>query len=132
MAEFSIGEVERLTSLPAHTLRYWEETIPFIRPRKDDRGRRVYSSRDVELIERVKHLVQDRKYTLEGAGERLLRELTGAAAEASVPSRTAVPSRAADGQESARLDAARKTLAELRADLLELYELVRRRSDTLS
>ncbi len=76
MAEFSIGEVERLTGLKAHVLRYWEEVIPFIRPRKDDQGRRFYSARDVELISRVKYLVQDRKYTLEGAGERLMAELT--------------------------------------------------------
>jgi len=76
MAEFSIGEVERLTAIKAHVLRYWEDVIPFIRPRKDDQGRRFYSPRDVELITRIKFLVQEKKYTLEGAGERLLTELT--------------------------------------------------------
>ena len=76
MAEFSIGEGERLTGLKAHVLRYWEDAIPFIRPRKDEQGRRFYNPRDVELISRVKYLVQEKKYTLEGAGERLLAELT--------------------------------------------------------
>ncbi len=70
MAEFSIGEVERLTGLKAHVLRYWEEVIPFVRPRKDDQGHRFYRQRDVELITRIKYLVQEKKYTLEGAGER--------------------------------------------------------------
>jgi DNA-binding transcriptional MerR regulator len=76
MAEFSIGEVERLTGVKAHVLRYWEEAIPFIRPRKDDQGRRFFRMRDVELISRIKYLVQEKKFTLEGAGERLLTELT--------------------------------------------------------
>ncbi len=76
MAEFSIGELEKATGLKAHVLRYWEEVIPFIRPRKDDQGHRFYSPRDVELISRIKYLVQEKKYTIEGAGERLLTELT--------------------------------------------------------
>ncbi len=75
MAEYSIGDVERMTGIKAHVLRYWEEAVPLIRPRKDDQGRRFYGTRDVELIERVKFLVQEKKYTLEGAGERLLAEL---------------------------------------------------------
>ena len=76
MAEYSIGEVERLAGIKAHALRYWEEVVPLIRPRKDEQGRRFYSPRDVELILRVKYLVQEKKYTLEGAGERLVAELT--------------------------------------------------------
>ncbi len=137
MAEFSIGEVEGLTGLKAHVLRYWEETIPFIRPRKDDRGRRVYTSRDVDLILRVKHLVQERKYTLEGAGERLVVELTGSgpadAGESgpgfagTEPIDDAAP--AADPAPSAdsRLSAARAAIDELRANLLELYGMVKKR-----
>ncbi|MBN2811938.1 MAG: MerR family transcriptional regulator [Spirochaetales bacterium] len=76
MAEYSIGEMEERTGLKAHVLRYWEEAVPFIRPRKDGQGRRFYGDRDLELVLRLKHLVQNRKFTLEGAGERLLEELT--------------------------------------------------------
>ena len=106
MAEYSIGEVERFTGLKAHVLRYWEEAIPFIRPRKDDQGRRYYGDRDVELIERVKYLVQERKYTLEGAGERLVAELT-----------------------DARTIRARETAEAVRAELAEIYAIVRKRKD---
>lgn len=103
MAEFSIGEAERLTGVKAHVLRYWEEAVPFIRPKKDDQGRRVYSSRDIELILRLKYLVYERKFTLEGAGERLLRELT-----------------------EPRLASARETVKDLRESLLDLYRLAKR------
>ncbi len=106
MAEYSIGEVERLTGLKAHVLRYWERVIPFIKPRKDDQGRRYYGERDVELITRVKYLVQEKKYTLEGAGERLVAELT-----------------------DARLSRARETADSVRADLAGIYEIVRKRKE---
>lgn len=105
MAEFSIGEVERLTGLKAHVLRYWEEAVPFIRPRKDDTGRRYYSSRDVELIQRLRFLVYEKKYTLEGAGERMLAELTNSRYQQIKPSLDAV-----------------------RADLMSVYTLVRSRA----
>ncbi len=107
MADFSIGEAERLTGLPAHVLRYWEEAIPLLRPRKDSQGRRVYSSRDLSLILRVKHLVHDLKYTLEGAYDRLLAELT------------------APGK-----DEARQAASELRSSLLDLYARVRDRDQS--
>ncbi len=125
MAEYSIGEVERLTGLKAHVLRYWEETVTFLRPRKDDRGRRVYSSRDVELILRLKELIHGHKFTLEGAGERLMRELTG---EASFPAEPDAPPAGdppgADGD--GKLAAARKAIGELRQDLLAIYALARK------
>jgi len=142
MAEYSIGEVESLTGLKAHVLRYWEDTVPFIRPRKDDRGRRVYSSRDVELISRVKRLVHEEKYTLEGAGERLLGELTGAETPESegvgpgaVPRSAEGASRDDGNKISANAPAgpvgpdpaaARAAIDALRAELMGLYRMVKK------
>jgi len=133
VAEYTIGEVEGLTGLKAHVLRYWEESVPFIRPRKDDRGRRVYSSRDVELITRVKRLVQEEKYTLEGAGERLMQELTGEASHApTAPGASVSPGdpAAADGAEApkppANPDPTREALDALRAELTDLYRMVKK------
>jgi DNA-binding transcriptional MerR regulator len=103
MPDYSIGEVERLTGIKIHVLRYWEEVIPFIRPRKDDSGRRFYSARDVELLSRIKYLVEERKYTLEGAGERLLAELTD-------PNATRI----------------RENIEALRAELMNLYAIVQK------
>jgi len=74
MAEYSIGDVEKLTGVKAHVLRYWEESVPFIRPRKDAQGRRFYGDADVRLVLRLASLVREKKYTIEGAGERLLAE----------------------------------------------------------
>ncbi|MDR1747952.1 MAG: MerR family transcriptional regulator [Spirochaetaceae bacterium] len=77
MAELTIGEVETLTDVKAHVLRYWEEHISFLNPRKDAGGRRVYSEREVQIILRLRYLIQEKKFTVEGAREQLFSELTG-------------------------------------------------------
>ncbi len=74
MASYSIGEIEEITGVKAHVLRYWEDVIPGFAPRKDVSGRRVYSNRDVRMIMRLKYLIQERKFTIEGARSELIAE----------------------------------------------------------
>ncbi|HSQ42805.1 MAG TPA: MerR family transcriptional regulator [Fibrobacteraceae bacterium] len=62
-----ISEVAELTGVPAHILRYWEQEIPMLRPRKNRAGNRVYRERDIELVRRIRELVQGQGYTLDGA-----------------------------------------------------------------
>lgn len=76
MTGFSIGEVEKLTGIKAHILRYWEQTLPFLRPQKDAQGRRLYTDHHLDLIFRMKYLIEVRKFTLEGAGQQLLSDLS--------------------------------------------------------
>lgn len=76
MAEYQIGEVERLLDIKAHALRYWEKEIPLLQPRKDLGGRRVYSTADVSLLLRLKHLLYDRRFTIEGAREELFAQMS--------------------------------------------------------
>jgi Predicted transcriptional regulators len=61
MTGFSIGEVEQITSVKAHVLRYWEEIIPSLAPHKDMGGRRLYSKRDVQTVLRLKYFIQEKK-----------------------------------------------------------------------
>ena len=100
MGTYQIGDVERLLQVKAHVLRYWEKEIPLLQVRKDLGGRRVYTSRDIRILLRLKHLIYERHFTLEGARDELLRELAG------------------PGQDlRAELDA-------LRSQLLELYSIL--------
>lgn len=71
---YSIGDVEELTGVKSHILRYWEEVIPGFSPQKDMGGRRIYSQREVELIFRLKYLISEKKFTAEGAGRQILEE----------------------------------------------------------
>ena len=71
---YTIGQIEELTGVKAHVLRYWEEVIPGFTPRKDMGGRRYYTQREVELIFRIKYLITEKKFTAEGAGQQILEE----------------------------------------------------------
>ncbi len=72
---YSIGEVEELTGVKAHVLRYWEEVIPGLSPKKNIGGRRTYSQRELEMVMRLKHLIFDKKFTIEGARDQIIDEI---------------------------------------------------------
>ena len=73
---FSIGEVCEMAGLKPHVLRYWETQFKELSPTKNRAGNRVYRAREIKLIELVKHLLYEEKYTIDGARRRLekLRE----------------------------------------------------------
>jgi DNA-binding transcriptional MerR regulator len=74
LAGFSIGEVELLTGVKSHILRYWEEVTPALLPQKDMGGHRIYTQREVDIIRRLKYLIYTRGFTAEGAGRQIVRE----------------------------------------------------------
>lgn len=69
---YTISEVEDLTGVKAHILRYWEEVIPGFTPQKDIGGRRTYTEREVELVLRLKYLINEKRFTTEGARKQLI------------------------------------------------------------
>lgn len=71
---YTIGQIEDLTGVKAHILRYWEEVVPGFTPQKDLTGRRIYSQREVDLILRLKYLINEKKFTAEGAGQQIMEE----------------------------------------------------------
>lgn len=75
MAQYTIGNVEKITGIKAYVLRYWEEIIPFISPKKDLGGRRIYSQHDLDIILRIKYLLYEKKFTIEGAQKQLVEEM---------------------------------------------------------
>ena len=76
MAAYTIADAEKLLQVKAHVIRYWEREIPLIQSSKDNYGRRLYSSREMQILFRLKHLLYVRRFTIEGAREELYRELT--------------------------------------------------------
>ncbi len=68
---YSIGEVSELTGLKAQVLRYWETQFDTISPPKNRGGRRVYRTGEIEMILLVKHLLYEKRFTIEGAKQRL-------------------------------------------------------------
>ena len=77
MHTYTTGDLEKLLGEKGHIIRYWEKIIPMIQPRKDGGGKFIYSTRDVQMLLRVKYLVHEKKFTVEGARDLLLEELSG-------------------------------------------------------
>ncbi len=68
---YKIGEVSKIVGVEPYVLRYWETEFPFLKPRKNKSGQRVYIKKDVELLLTVKRLLYQERYTIEGVRKRL-------------------------------------------------------------
>lgn len=64
---YSIGEVSNMVSLKSYVLRYWETEFKQLSPPKNRAGNRTYRQKDIDLIIRIKDLLYNEKYTIEGA-----------------------------------------------------------------
>ena len=71
---FRIGEVSDLVGVEAYVLRYWETEFPTVGPKKSGTGHRMYRRKEVELLLRIKYLLYEKKYTIEGARQYLQTE----------------------------------------------------------
>jgi DNA-binding transcriptional MerR regulator len=64
---FRIGEVSHIVGVEPYVLRYWESEFRGLSPKKSSSGQRMFRKKDVELLLRIRHLLYDRKFTIEGA-----------------------------------------------------------------
>src|ERR1700733_4194087 len=74
---FRIGEVADLLGVETYVLRYWESEFPKLAPKKSGTGHRLYRRKDVELLLKIKHLLYEKRYTIEGARQSLHNDAKG-------------------------------------------------------
>ena len=68
---YSISEVCQLTGLKSYVLRYWETEFRELKPPKNRAGNRTYRKKDIDIIIKIKELLYDKKFTIEGARNQL-------------------------------------------------------------
>lgn len=68
---FTIGEVGILCGVKPHVLRYWEQEFTQLKPVKRRGNRRYYQHQEVLLIRRIRELLYDQGFTINGARNRL-------------------------------------------------------------
>ena len=68
---YSIGEVSEMTGLKQYVLRYWESEFSQLNPSKNSAGNRNYRKSDIDLINEIKDLLYDRRFTIKGAKQHL-------------------------------------------------------------
>jgi DNA-binding transcriptional MerR regulator len=82
---FRIGEVANLCRLPAYVLRFWESEFPQLKPVKSSTGQRMYRKRDVESVLRIKQLLYEQGFTINGARQQLRAETKSDKTQAAIP-----------------------------------------------
>lgn len=68
---FTIGEVSELCGVKPHVLRYWEQEFTQLKPVKRRGNRRYYQHHEVLLIRRIRELLYDQGFTINGARNKL-------------------------------------------------------------
>jgi len=68
---FTIGEVSELCGVKPYVLRYWEQEFTQLKPMKRRGNRRYYQHHEVLLIRRIRDLLYEQGFTINGARNRL-------------------------------------------------------------
>ena len=68
---YRIGEVSKITGVEAYVLRYWESQFRWMAPTKSRSQQRLYRKRDIEIIQLIKRLLYEERFTIAGAKKKL-------------------------------------------------------------
>ena len=72
---FSIKEVSEIFDIPFSSLRFYEKQFPQLNPKRNSKGIRQYTKKDIELIKEIIELVKKEGHTLLGAKLKLKQNL---------------------------------------------------------
>lgn len=68
---YKISEVADILGLPQSTLRFWEKKFTVIKPKRNEKGRRMYTPADIERLKMVTYLVKEKGLHIEAAEEQI-------------------------------------------------------------
>lgn len=71
---YKINEVSRITGVKPYVLRYWESEFKQLKPQKDVNDQRRYRREDIDMVEQIKSLLYEERFTIEGARKKLKRK----------------------------------------------------------
>ena len=68
---YSISEVSKITGLKQYVLRYWETEFSQLKPPKNRAGNRTYRQKDIDVVHKIKELLDKKKFTIVGARKQM-------------------------------------------------------------
>lgn len=71
---FSLEDISRLAQVDAETISAWEKEFPFLRSGSTASGKKIFRQKDLEIIQRLKALLEKKGYTLAGAKRKIEEE----------------------------------------------------------
>jgi len=63
---FKIGDIANKFNVNTSLVRYWEQEFNFIRPKKNKKGTRYYTKKDIDNFEIIHHLIKEKGMTIQG------------------------------------------------------------------
>ncbi|MDE2211075.1 MAG: MerR family transcriptional regulator [Betaproteobacteria bacterium] len=111
---FTIGEVSELCAVKPHVLRYWEQEFSQLKPVKRRGNRRYYQHHEVLLIRRIRDLLYEQGFTINGARHRLDSETAEPRAAARRASSSTLVAQIPASERSSNSASLRQELEEIR------------------
>ena len=68
---YPIGAVAQMFDVSISSIRYWEKEFDILKPKKNKKGNRMFTKKDVENLRIIYHLTKERGFTLEGAKKKI-------------------------------------------------------------
>ncbi len=68
---YKIGEVSKAFNVNASLIRFWEKEFEVLKPRKNSKGNRLFTSEDITNLKIIYHLLKEKGFTIEGAKKKM-------------------------------------------------------------
>ena len=64
---FTIGEVANNLNLSTSQIRFWETEFDELIPKKNSKGSRKFTEKDINVLKTIQSLLKNKKFTIDGA-----------------------------------------------------------------
>lgn len=68
---YSISEISEQFDVSKSLIRFWETEFSILNPRKNTKGERRFTKKDIEDFKIIYHLVKEKGFTLDGAKKEI-------------------------------------------------------------
>ena len=68
---YSIGEIAKIFNVNPSLIRFWEKEFEIIKPKKNQKGNRLFTTEDIKQLKIIYFLVKEKGMTLKGAKQSL-------------------------------------------------------------
>tara|TARA_B100001250_G_scaffold12994_1_gene11376 strand:+ start:1023 stop:1355 length:333 start_codon:yes stop_codon:yes gene_type:complete len=68
---YKISEVAKMFNVNISAIRFWEKEFDILKPKKNKKGNRLFTPKDIKNMQIIYHLLKERGFTIEGAKRKL-------------------------------------------------------------
>ena len=68
---YKISEVAEIFDINISAVRFWEKEFDILKPKKNKKGNRLFTHKDIENIKIIHYLLKEQGFTVEGAKKKL-------------------------------------------------------------